>query len=394
MRQLDRSGHVVPAFAMRSLELFSGAGGLALGLEAAGFDNIALFERNKDACVTLRNNRPAWNVGEGDVRDVDYSKFKNVDLVAGGPPCQPFSMGGKARGSDDRRDLFPEAARAVRELKPSAFIFENVRGLLRPAFAGYVEFIRLQLRFPDFPISLNADWETNWRRLQRFANSAASKSATEYEVSVNLVDAANYGVPQRRHRVFIVGFRKNLNLGWSMPPVTHTKEALEHAKQLSQSYWLDHGLKSKKSFKSVQPEEDLFGAASRWRTVRDAIASLNESSCKIAWINHKKQPGARSYPGHTGSPMDEPAKALKAGDHGVPGGENMLRTLDGTVRYFTVREAARIQTFPDDWFFPVSWTESMRQLGNAVPVELARIVAASIASKIRSHVRSKNLQST
>ena len=94
--------------------------------------------------------------------------------------------------------------------------------------------------------------------------------------------------------------------------------------------------------------------------------------------NHVLQPGARSYPGHTGSPVDMPAKALKAGDHGVPGGENMLRRVDGTVRYFTVRESARIQTFPDDYELHGSWTEAMRQLGNAVPVRLARIGAEAV----------------
>jgi DNA (cytosine-5)-methyltransferase 1 len=96
------------------------------------------------------------------------------------------------------------------------------------------------------------------------------------------------------------------------------------------------------------------------------------------------QSGARSYPGHTGSPIDEPAKTLKAGDHGVPGGENMLRRADGSIRYFSVRESARLQTFPDDFWFHGSWTETMRQLGNAVPVRLAKIVAASVYDQLRT----------
>lgn len=140
---------------MRSVELFSGAGGMALGLEQAGFDSVALFERDADACATLRRNRPAWNLVQRDVRDVDFSPYGSVDLVAGGPPCQPFSMGGKAKGFQDDRDMFPQAVRAVRELQPRAFIFENVRGLLRSAFANYVEFIRLQLTYPTFPVSDN-----------------------------------------------------------------------------------------------------------------------------------------------------------------------------------------------------------------------------------------------
>jgi DNA (cytosine-5)-methyltransferase 1 len=122
-----------------------------------------------------------------------------------------------------------------------------------------------------------------------------------------------------------------------------------------------------------------------WRTVRDAIADLPKlasgESCSIT-PNHYLNPGARSYAGHTGSSMDEPAKALKAGDHGVPGGENTLQLPDGSVRYFSVRECARIQTFPDEWVFASSWTESMRQLGNAVPVALGQVVAKRLYDTI------------
>jgi DNA (cytosine-5)-methyltransferase 1 len=118
-----------------------------------------------------------------------------------------------------------------------------------------------------------------------------------------------------------------------------------------------------------------------WRTVRDALHGLPdpESPAARRIADHRFQPGARAYPGHTGSPLDLPAKTLKAGDHGVPGGENMLVRDDGTVRYFTLREAARIQTFPDGYRFHGSWSETMRQLGNAVPVMLGRVVAASVA---------------
>jgi DNA (cytosine-5)-methyltransferase 1 len=119
-----------------------------------------------------------------------------------------------------------------------------------------------------------------------------------------------------------------------------------------------------------------------WRAVRDAIADLPDPERHPIkakqYLNHRFQPGARSYPGHTGSPLDEPAKALKAGDHGVPGGENMLRRPDGSVRYFSVRESARLQAFPDDFLFHGSWSETMRQLGNAVPVTLAEVVATNI----------------
>lgn len=128
-------------------------------------------------------------------------------------------------------------------------------------------------------------------------------------------------------------------------------------------------------------------ALPRWRTVRDALFGLpdpeKEPKAAAGFLNHQFQPGARSYPGHTGSPLDEPAKTLKAGDHGVPGGENMLRRPDGSIRYFSVRESARLQAFPDNFLFHGSWTETMRQLGNAVPVSLAEVVASSIRDYLR-----------
>lgn len=131
----------------------------------------------------------------------------------------------------------------------------------------------------------------------------------------------------------------------------------------------------------------LFASTSKpWRTVRDAIHDLPNPLSKKAdphfYHDHKFQPGAKAYPGHTGSPLDFPAKTLKAGDHGVPGGENMMVGLDGSVRYFTIRESARLQTFPDGYKFHGSWTETMRQLGNAVPVTLARAVGSSVAEQL------------
>lgn len=122
-----------------------------------------------------------------------------------------------------------------------------------------------------------------------------------------------------------------------------------------------------------------------WNTVRTALHGLPEPKTRDSarFDNHRLQAGARSYPGHTGSAIDMPSKTLKAGDHGVPGGENMILFPDGTVRYYSVREAARIQTFPDDWRFKGAWSEAMRQLGNAVPVDLAQAVAESVAEELQ-----------
>lgn len=379
---------------MRSLELFSGAGGLALALEKAGFQSVALLEKDREACRTLRWNRPDWNVIESDVRVVDFRQFGPIDLIAGGPPCQPFSMGGKAKGHTDARDMFPEAVRAVRELAPSAFMFENVRGLMRPAFTDYVEFIRLQLTYPDFPISANTGWEGNLRRLQRHHTSAKRRGELTYQVVTHLADAADFGVSQRRHRVFFVGVRSDLAINWSFPVRSHSHEDLLNAQYVSGVYWREHGVNPPRVPERLRSRvarlqsDLLIPTTSRWRTVRDAIHDLPDPRAEHNIPNHRFQPGAKSYPGHTGSPLDEPSKALKAGDHGVPGGENMLRHANGKVRYFTIREASRIQTFPDEWVFPGTWSESMRQLGNAVPVDLGAAVARSLYNKLKTFHRS------
>lgn len=385
---------------MRSIELFSGAGGLALGLEAAGFDSVALIEKNRDACRTLRLNRPKWNVIESDIREIKFREFGAVHFVAGGPPCQPFSIGGKARGYDDLRDMFPQAVRAVSELKPNAFMFENVRGLLRSAFQNYVEYVRLQLTYPDFPISQNIAWDKNLQRLQKHHNSGNRNDGLTYRVTIHMANAADYGVPQQRHRVFFVGFRSDLESNWFFPSATHSQDELLRSKYVTGEYWKQHAMRKPgmpqelRSRVSALSGDLLFQTTERWRTVRDALAGLPDPQVRSLINNHQLQPGAKAYPGHTGSPWDLPSKALKAGDHGVPGGENMLAYDNGDVRYFTVRESARIQTFPDDYLFSGSWSESMRQLGNAVPVKLAHAVASSIFTHLKStNGQTKTVQS-
>ena len=142
-------------------------------------------------------------------------------------------------------------------------------------------------------------------------------------------------------------------------------------------------------------EKGLFRPAEKpWQTIRDALEGLAEPTQEVVSTvaNHRFQGGARPYPGHTGSRLDEPAKALKAGVHGVPGGENMVLRPDGSVRYFTVREAARLQTFPDDFVFHGTWSETMRQLGNAVPVRLATVVGKSVYRQLSDAMREGYVQ--
>ncbi len=390
---------------LESIELFSGAGGLALGLHLAGFQHRALYEWNQFAVDTLRFNKAngqsafkGCEIHRADVRDVDFSKHAGVDLVAGGPPCQPFSMGGKAAGMNDTRDMFPQAVRAVAEIRPRAFIFENVRGLMRPAFSNYVEYIRLQMEFPTFAVSRNATWDLNLARLQRH-KERVGRGDTElrYRVHVHQANAADYGVPQQRHRVFFVGFRSDVRSDWSFPRPSHSEQDLLIDQFVSGEYWERSGMKEiadgdlppSIAKRIVALRKSKLRAAPQklrpWATLKEAIRDLPKPTASESqrWYNHRFQDGAKSYPGHTGSPLYRPAKALKAGDHGVPGGENMILYPDDSVRYLTIRESARVQTFPDDYRFLGSWTESMRQLGNAVPVDLARIVGESVAKVLR-----------
>jgi DNA (cytosine-5)-methyltransferase 1 len=305
---------------------------------------------------------------------VKWKSFKNdAEFVAGGPPCQPFSIGGLHKGEEDSRDMWPEAVRAVREIQPKAFLFENVRGLLRPKFSEHLEWIRLSLTEPQLKQRASED------RAQHLVRLRKNEAEGSYHVVVVKVNAADYGAAQKRHRVLFLGVHKSVAPFLEAPAPTHSRERLLWDQWISGEYWKRHRLRMPSGglpmadWRTVDAlrRSGIRPEGLPWRTVRDAVAGLGDPQRKSAIANHVFQPGARAYPGHTGSPIDEPAKALKAGVHGVPGGENMMAFADGSVRYFTVREAARLQGLPDDYHFVGSWTENMRQLGNAAPVELA-----------------------
>jgi DNA (cytosine-5)-methyltransferase 1 len=378
---------------MKSIELFAGAGGLALGSAKAGFEHEVVLDWDGYSCDTLRRNVNArirqardWRVVQCDVRDYGFKRHHGgIEVVLGGPPCQPFSLGGKHRGKEDARNMFPEAIRAVREIRPKAFIFENVKGLLRRSFSNYFHYILNQLRFPTVTRRGDEEWTDHQARLESIY-TANEFSDLHYKVMPKLLNAADYGVPQRRERVFIVGIRSDMHAEFSFPEPTHEEDALLHDKWVSGEYWERHGIPKERRpsvsehlRKRIESLEALLKPMmlKPWRTVRDAISDLpvltvGETSTEVP--NHYINPGAKTYAGHNGSRMDEPAKTLKAGDHGVPGGENTVRLSDGSVRYFSVRECARLQTFPDNWIVEGSWTECMRQLGNAVPVLLGQVV--------------------
>lgn len=387
---------------MRAIELFAGAGGLGMGISKAGFRPAQIIEWDRWCCDTIRENRRAKAGGighwpepiEGDICQLDFRAHEGkIDLVSGGPPCQPFSLGGKHRAHADTRDMWPEAVRVVRETRPRAFVFENVKGLTRASFATYLAYIVHQLSYPELTPRSGEAWPEHLARLERHHTARGDKGGLRYNVVHRVLNAANHGVPQRRERVVFVGFRADLGIEWSFPDETHSLEALLWSQCRSLDYWDRH--KIAKRDQMMDARHIARGMALRekpvsrpWLTVRDAIGDLPNPETlpeeAAALLNHRFQDGARSYIGHTGSPLEEPAKTLKAGVHGVPGGENMLRRGDGSVRYFTVRESARLQTFPDDYRFHGSWTESMRQLGNAVPVHLATVVGKDVAKHLRA----------
>lgn len=390
---------------MQAVELYAGAGGLALGASLAGFKPLAVVEWDKWACDTVRENRAAgyplvanWPLHEGDVRAFDWGTIpEDIELLAGGPPCQPFSMGGKHKAHDDSRDMFPATVAIVRKLRPKAFIVENVKGLTRSSFANYYQYILLQLEFPEVVRKSDESWFDHLQRLQvERASGRLHGAGLTYNVVPTLVNAADYGVPQKRERVFIVGFRHDLGIEWAFPDASHSEDALIYDQWVTGAYWERHKVAKKDRPpmpKACEAKVRRLLAAKRapdtlaWRTVRDALVGLPDPQSRTAsqFPDHRFQPGAKTYPGHTGSPLDAPAKTLKAGDHGVPGGENMMVKPNGEVRYFTVRESARIQTFPDGYRFHGSWTETMRQLGNAVPVMLAQKVMQSVAQRLIAH---------
>lgn len=378
------------------IELFSGGGGLALALHAAGFRHLLLNEFNKRACQTLRANsavdyspdlakpmslQDPWPLVEGDIEKVNFTDFNGqVDLVAGGVPCQPFSLGGAHRGHLDERNLWPEFNRCVRETRPKVIVAENVRGLLRPSFEPYWTYIQRKLAAPFEKRTAQESWQEHNRRLANALRSGGDPSE-RYDIAFKLVNAADYGVPQNRWRVLLVGFRKDLNVNWSFPAETHSAGALLRA-QLSGQYQTLHPKAPVREHPGVVPPED---GLLPWRTLRDAIYDLPEPIMKSespGFTHHVGWPGAREYAGHTPNELDKPAKTVKAGVHGVPGGESVLRSDDGSIRYLTVREVSRIMTFPDYWRFEGPRGEQMRQLGNAVPVELGRVLGTAIADAL------------
>ncbi len=369
---------------MLDIDLFAGAGGLAVGLKAAGFSPTDLYENDRLACETLRRNTRGANatlegtVFEEDVAKTDWRRVTEpVRLLAAGAPCQPFSLGGKHLADRDGRNLFPEVVRAVRALRPQAVLLENVRGLLRHAFQPYFEYVLRQLECPSVKPRLHELWQHHDARIR--GHQCTPSYEPEYRVAWRLRDAADFGVPQTRQRIFMVATRVDLPV-FEFPKRTHSRAALLRS-QAKGDYWERHDIPRRKvpingnGALLLPLDEEI--KLQPWRTVRDALVGLPTAAEREdgASMNHWVIPGARRYTGHAGSVLDWPSKTIKAGVHGVPGGENTIVDDSGNLRYYTLREIARLQTFPNAHWFCGARMHVTRQIGNAVPCDFAAAVA-------------------
>jgi DNA (cytosine-5)-methyltransferase 1 len=304
-----------------SLEICAGAGGQALGLEMAGFDHTALVELEPTACATLRLNRPEWNIIEGDLRQFDGRPYKGIDLVAGGVPCPPFSKAGKQLGTNDERDLFPEAIRLVDECRPRAVMLENVRGLLDTVFEEYREKLEIQFK--------KLGYVPGW----------------------HLLNASDFGVSQLRPRVVFVGIRKELAAGFSWPEPS--------------------------GIKPITVGELLYDlmSANKWRGVERWRDQANDIAPTLVG-------GSKKHGGPDLGPTRAKAAWASLGVDGMGLWDDAPpRNFVGMPR-LTPQMTARIQGFPDEWQIFGRKTAAYRQIGNAFPPPVAAAVAGQILAAL------------
>ena len=381
------------------IEIFAGAGGMTLGLQKAGFRFSHVFEIDSHTCETLENNHSSkggvlhGEVHEEDVSELNWGEYKgSIRLLAGGAPCQPFSLGGRHLADKDDRNMFPEVLRAVRSLRPQAVMLENVQGLARLSFRPYLEYILRQLEWPSVAPKKEEEWQKHDERISQ--HQKVTTDRREYHVNWTLLEAADYGVAQNRRRVFIIATRADVTGKFTFPLASHKKEVLIGT-QANGEYWKNRRLKPPQNGRNSTTALDLdnFAAFDAWNTVRDAISDLPPPAASESKSddNHWLIPGARIYRGHSGSRLDWPSKTIKAGVHGVPGGENIVLLDNGAYRYFTLRETARLQGFPDDFVFFGARLHITRQIGNAVPVDLAEAIGRKLFRQITRSANKENI---
>ena len=345
-RPQDRSRNtkMVKSSDITAIELFAGAGGLALGLEQAGIKTLEYVEFDKACCETLRTNRPQWNVICDDIHNVDFTAFKDkVDIVTGGFPCQAFSFAGKKLGFDDTRGtLFHEFARCVQEVHPKVFLAENVRGLVS---------------------------HDKGRTLSTIISVLESLG---YHTQQKIMNACYYGVGQKRERIVIVGIRNDVDIEFSYPEADEKWTTLRDAlKDCPKSIGEQYSEKKKKVL-------DLVPAGGCWVNLPEDIAK--EYMGKSYYSGGGRRGMARRIS------WDEPCLTLTCS----PSQKQTERCHPDETRPFTVREYARIQSFPDDWTFCGALCDQYKQIGNAVPVEMARRVGVQLKLAVQTYKTKKD----
>jgi len=354
----ENTNYIEPFHDFNAIELFAGAGGLALGLEKAGIKCLALNEIDHWASETLRKNRPNWNVIEDDVSNISFEKYKGkVDIITGGFPCQAFSYAGKKLGLKDARGtLFYEFARIVKETMPPICVGENVRGLLNHDGGRTIEGMISILDEIGYKV-----------------------------LPPRLLKAIFYKVPQKRERVLIVGIRKDLNPNFFSFPKPYKK-----------IYNLKDALKKGELYSSDVPHSEGQSYPQKKKAVLEKVPE--GGYWRDLPIDIQKEYMGRSFylgGGKTGMARrmswNEPSLTLTCS----PAQKQTERCHPEKTRPFTVREYARIQTFPDDWKFCGSIAQQYKQIGNAVPINLAKEIGYSIIRFLNNvHLQTKNKIST
>lgn len=324
------------------IELFSGGGGLALGLEKAGFKSLMLNEKEKAPCETLRENRPHWNVVEDDISNVDFSEFRGkVDLLTGGFPCQPFSYAGKKLGLYDiRGTLVFEMIRAIRETQPKVFLAENVKGL---------------------------ESNNNGKTLETIISFIEESGYTIIEN--NVYKTMMYQVPQKRERLILIGIRNDLLNKAIFEKPSPFKRVMTVKDALLKGDLYDTDVPPSPGQKYPQRKEEIMSFVPEGGYWRDLPIELQKEYMKGSFhLGGGKTGMARRLS------WDEPSLTLTC----APAQKQTERCHPSENRPLTTREYARIQTFPDDWLFKGTTTQIYKQIGNAVPVNFAAAIGRSI----------------
>lgn len=341
------SNFVEPHNDYKVLELFAGAGGLAIGMEKAGLKCVALNEIDKWACQTLRKNRPNWEVLEGDIKDFDFTKYHNqIDVVTGGFPCQAFSYAGKKLGlADARGTLFYEFVRVINEVNPPICIGENVRGLLSHDSGKTLEGMISILDEIGYRV-----------------------------IPVEVLKAIYYNVPQKRERLILVGIRKDIDIEYEYPKPN--KKVLNLKDALKKGVLYDKNVPKSVGAKYPQSKIDVLKLVPQKGYWRDLPLEIQKEFMGGSFYLGGGKTGIARRIG-----WNEPCLTLTCS----PAQKQTERCHPEETRPFTVREYARIQTFPDEWKFEGSMAQQYKQIGNAVPVNLGKEVGYSIVKFLNSY---------